>query len=269
MRPGPAGPRRCCEGEGSVGPGSARARQGPAEVLCGRGAMSGIGIAAGPGRGGVRATRAGDGHNLPRKTWACASNTFDELAAIQPDFEQNGGAGILRAVIWSSGTRNNQGWFFRSHHPALGSANALRWPLHRACHWHLGTVARGYRGHTRTNESPGPGLQVPRIFAVIGAGTDAWWPLLYQVSMKKRHFGAPRAGILRRGRILLRQVDQNLALGHSYVGSGRGLRLDHAFMLKMGPGARLPQRSDFRRPRDGESAGCGPTHLVHWVNPEP
>ena len=81
--------------------------------------ISGIDIAAGPGRGGVRATRAGDGPNLPRKTWACASNTFDELAAIQPDFEQNRGAGILRAVIWSSGTRNNQGWFFRSHHPAL------------------------------------------------------------------------------------------------------------------------------------------------------
>ena len=56
---------------------------------------------------------------FPALTWACASNTFDELAAIQPDFEQNGGAGILRAVIWSSGTRNNQGWFFRSHHLAL------------------------------------------------------------------------------------------------------------------------------------------------------
>ena len=170
--------------------------------------------------GGVRATRAGDGPNLPRKTWACASNAF-ELAAIQPDFEQNGGAGILRAVIRSSGTRNNQGWCFRSNHPALGSANALRRPLHRACHWHWCTVARGYRGHTRTNESPGPWLQVPRIFAVIGAATDAWRPLQYQFSMKKRHFGAPRAGILRRGRILLRQVDQNVALGHSYTSSVR------------------------------------------------
>ena len=143
--------------------------------------------------GGVRATRAADGPHLPRKTWTCAFKTFVELAAIHPDFEQNRGAGILRAVIWSSGTRNNQGWCFRSHHPALGSANTLRWSRHRACHRHWCTVARAYRGHTRTNESPGPGLQVPRIFAVIGAATDAWWPLPYQFSIKKRHFGAPRA----------------------------------------------------------------------------
>ena len=137
------------------------------------------------------------------------------------------------------------GVVFSQPPPGTGRANALRWSRHRACHRHWCTVAWGYRGHTRTNESPGPGLQSPRIFAVIGATTDAWRPLQYQVSMKKRHFGAPRAGILRRGRFFLPQVDQNVALGHSYAGSCRGLRLDHVFMLKMGPAAWLPQRSDF------------------------